>query len=200
MGGLAGETHGTSVRRTIYTRPMNQPASPESLHPRLHLGTSSWSSRDWDGVFYPKGTAPGDYLAFYATRFHTVEVDATFYRIPSVTMTKKWAAELPAGFRLAAKVPQVIMHEKCMLGCAEDLDAFVQAMALLGEKLGPLLLQFAYQKKASPITEREFHARLERFLPTLPPGPRFAIEIRNKTWLRVLGQLIVAEELEPPYG
>ena len=184
MGGFAGALRETSARGTFYSRPMNQQASPESLHPRLRLGTSSWSSRDWESVFYPKGTAPGDYLAFYATRFRTVEVDATFYRIPSLAMTRKWAAALPAGFRLAAKVPQVVTHEKCMIDCGSDLDAFIQAMTPLGEKLGPLLLQFPYHRKASPITESEFLARLERFLPALPSGPRFALEIRNKTWLR----------------
>ena len=174
----------TRGRRKFYSGPMSQPSALESVHPRLHLGTSSWSSKDWEGVFYPKGTAPGDFLAFYATRFRTVEVDATFYRTPSLAMTKKWAAVLPAGFRLAAKVPQVVTHEKCMEDCGPDLDAFVQGMAPLGDRLGPLLLQFPYHKKASPITEKEFLGRLERFLPALPRGPRFALEIRNKTWLR----------------
>ena len=97
----------------------------KTLHPNLHLGTSSWSSKDWEGVFYPPGTAPGDYLAHYATRYQTVEVDATFYRTPSIPMVRKWREVLPEAFLLAAKVPQVITHEKTLADCGEELHGFL---------------------------------------------------------------------------
>jgi uncharacterized protein YecE (DUF72 family) len=155
-----------------------------TLHPRLYLGTSSWSSKDWDGVFYPKGMAPSEYLAHYATRLRAVEVDATFYRIPSPAMAKKWRRDLPEGFLLAAKVPQAITHEKALVGCEEELARFVEVMRALEDRLGPLLLQFPYYKKASEITEEVFLERLRAFLPGLPEGVRFALEIRNKGWLK----------------
>ena len=153
------------------------------LHPRLYLGTSSWSSKDWEGVFYPAGMPPADYLSFYATRYRTVEVDATFYRTPSVSMTKKWRATLPEGFVLAAKVHQVITHEKLLLDVQQDVDEFLEAMSHLGDRLGPLLFQFPYFSKASGMDRAEFVARLKRFLPTLPAGHRYAVEVRNKGWL-----------------
>ncbi|MDP3936789.1 MAG: DUF72 domain-containing protein [Deltaproteobacteria bacterium] len=153
------------------------------LHPRLYLGTQSWSHKSWEEVFYPEGAAPGDYLAYYATRFRAVEVDATFYRIPSESMTKRWARALPDGFRFSAKVPQVITHEKTLENCGEELRLFLGAMDHLGDKLGPILFQFPYFNKKSGMTGEIFNDRLRKFLPQLPEGYRFALEIRNKAWL-----------------
>lgn len=153
------------------------------LHPRLYLGTSSWSSGDWEGVFYPRGTAPGDYLAHYATRYRTVEVDATFYRSPAPAMVKRWRQTLPEGFLLAAKAPRTITHDKALEGCQDELDQFVTAMDELGDRLGPMLFQFPYHNKASAITPEVFLRRLRAFLPGLPSGHRFALEIRNKGWV-----------------
>ena len=81
----------------------------------LWLGTASWSAASWEGVFYPPGTPPGDYLVEYSRHFRTVEVDATFYRIPPASTVEGWYAKTPPGFLFAAKVPQVITHEKVLL-------------------------------------------------------------------------------------
>ena len=156
----------------------------KTLHPNLHLGTSSWSSKDWEGVFYPPGTAPGDYLAHYATRYQTVEVDATFYRTPSIPMVRRWREVLPEGFLLAAKVPRTITHEKTLADCGEELNEFLSAISHLEDRLGPLLFQFPYYSRASAMTHEIFLARVRAFLPTLPHGFRFALEIRNKGWLK----------------
>lgn len=158
--------------------------APRVLHPALYLGTSSWSSKDWEGIFYPRGTAPGDYLAHYATRYRTVEVDATFYRVPSESMTRRWRSVLPDGFLLAAKVPREITHERVMEDCGDELKRFLVAMDHLEDRLGPLLFQFPYFNKASGMTAPAFLKRLGAFLPTLPEGYRFALEIRNKGWLK----------------
>ena len=155
-----------------------------TLHPELYLGTSSWSCRDWEGVFYPPGTAPGDYLAHYATRYRSVEVDATFYRSPPASTVKKWRQVLPEGFRFAAKIPQTITHEKTLADCREDLDEFLSAISLLEDRLGPLLFQFPYYSRGSAITQEIFVSRLRAFLPLLPGELRFAVEIRNKGWLK----------------
>lgn len=149
----------------------------------LRLGTSSWTASGWEEVFYPPGTRDGDRIAYYASVFPTVEVDATFYRVPSAAMVRNWAAKTPDGFLFAAKVPQAITHEKALENCGEDMAAFLRAMAPLGEKLGPLLLQFGYFNKASGVTRDVFLKRLGAFLATLPLGEqRFAVEIRNKAW------------------
>ncbi|HEY3174585.1 MAG TPA: DUF72 domain-containing protein [Candidatus Polarisedimenticolia bacterium] len=154
------------------------------LHPNLYLGTSSWSSKDWEGVFYPPGTPPGDYLAHYAARLRSVEVDSTFYRAPSAALVRRWRDVLPAGFLLAAKVPQEITHERKLAGCAQEFKEFVSAMDLLEDRLGPMLFQFPYYSKASGMTQEGFLERVRGFLPQLPAGHRFALEIRNKGWLK----------------
>jgi uncharacterized protein YecE (DUF72 family) len=157
-----------------------QVVTPET---QIRLGTSAFTAAGWETAFYPPGMKPSEYLGYYATQFDTVEVDSTFYRTPSISTVKGWYAKTPPEFLFAAKVPQVITHEKVLHDCDEDLRQFLQAMDFLGEKLGPLLFQFGYfNKKAFPGVQ-EFLARLVPFLNRLPKGHRFAVEIRNKNWL-----------------
>jgi len=126
---------------------------------------------------------PADYLSYYSTQFDTVEVDSTFYRTPAISTVKGWDAKTPPGFLFAAKVPQIITHEKMLADCDEDFRAFLLTMDCLGEKLGPLLLQFGYFNQTVFPSVDEFLARLVPFLKTIPSGYRFALEIRNKHWL-----------------
>ena len=94
----------------------------------LRLGTSSWSSQDWVGVFYPAGATSADFISEYAKHFDTVEVDSTFYRTPSAAAVRNWRTRTPAGFLVAAKFPQVITHEKVLVDCANELSEFLKAM------------------------------------------------------------------------
>jgi len=149
----------------------------------LRLGTSSWSSQDWVGVFYPAGTAPADFISEYAKHFDTVEVDSTFYRTPSPAMVRNWAARTPDGFLVAAKFPQVITHEKVLVDCASEVSEFLKAMDLLGDKLGPLLIQFPYFNKQAFPQPHDFLLRLSNFLEQLPKDRAFAVELRNKYWI-----------------
>jgi uncharacterized protein YecE (DUF72 family) len=149
----------------------------------LYIGTSAFTAAGWEGSFYPPGTKPADYLRFYATRFNSVEVDSTFYRTPSKATVQGWANKTPAGFVFAAKAPQSITHEKVLVDCDADFKEFVQTMDLLGDKLGPLLLQFGYFNKKAFVGVNDFLARLRPFLKQLPKGHKFAVEIRNKNWL-----------------
>lgn len=128
---------------------------------------------------------PAEYLSFYATKFDTVELDNTFYRTPALTTVQGWYAKTPPGFLFAAKVPQVVTHEKVLVDCDEDIGHFLKTMDALGEKLGPLLFQFGYFNKSKFKSGAEFLSLLEPFLKKLPKGYKFAIEIRNKEWLDV---------------
>jgi uncharacterized protein YecE (DUF72 family) len=149
----------------------------------LRLGTSSWSSEDWVGVFYPPGTTSADFLSEYAKHFDTVEVDSTFYHTPPAAVVRNWRARTPPGFLIAAKFPQVITHKKVLLDCAPELSEFLKTMDLLGDKLGPLLLQFPYfNKQAFPQAE-DFLVRLSGFLDQLPAGHAYSVELRNKYWI-----------------
>jgi uncharacterized protein YecE (DUF72 family) len=149
----------------------------------LRIGTSAFTAGGWEGSFYPAGMKPRDFLTYYAEKFNTVEIDSTFYRTPSPSTVAGWADKTPKGFLVAAKVPQSITHEKALVDCDGDIAIFLRTMDLLGDKLGPLLLQFPYFNKLAFRSGEEFLARLKPFLKKLPKGYRFAVEIRNKNWL-----------------
>jgi len=151
--------------------------------PEIRIGTSALSAAGWEGSFYPKGMKPADYLPFYATKFDTVELDNTFYRRPPVSTVQGWNAKTPSGFIFAAKVPQVITHEKVLIDCQDDLKYFLKTIDALGDKLGPLLFQFGYFNQKAFKTQADFLSVLKPFLKTLPKGYQFAVEIRNKNWM-----------------
>src|SRR5258708_36248549 len=149
----------------------------------LRIGTSAFTASGWEHSFYPEGMKPADYLSYYATKFDTLEVDSTFYRTPSLSTVKGWNAKTPPGFLFAAKVPQDITHEKVLVDCDAEFKQFIEVMDNLREKLGPLLLQFGYFNKKAFVGVNDFLARLVPFLKKLPKDHKFAVEIRNKSWL-----------------
>jgi uncharacterized protein YecE (DUF72 family) len=154
-----------------------------STKPEIRIGTSAFTAAGWPGTFYPDGMRPAEYLSHYATHFNTVEIDSTFYRTPTVSVVKGWAAKTPKDFVFALKVPQVITHEKVCVDCEDDLKHFLTAVDNLGDKLGVLLLQFGYFNRQAFKTQADFIAVLEPLLKSLPKGYRFALEIRNKNWM-----------------
>jgi uncharacterized protein YecE (DUF72 family) len=127
------------------------------------------------------------FLAHYAGHFDTVECDATFYRTPSAKTVDGWRDRTPPGFLFAAKLPQEISHERGLVDCGAQVDEFVSVMERLGDKLGPILAQFAYVAKGKDAEEyasgRSFLARLSAFLDRWPKGRRLAVEVRNATWI-----------------
>jgi uncharacterized protein YecE (DUF72 family) len=158
-------------------------ASPVEQPNTIRIGTSAFTAAGWLGTFYPADLKPSEYLSFYAQHFDTVEVDSTFYRIPSVATTRGWYAKTPDGFLFAAKIPQVITHEQCLVDSEVELRQFLAAMEPLGEKLGPLLFQFPYFNRQAFANVEGFLERLRPFLKKIPKGYRFALEIRNKWWI-----------------
>jgi uncharacterized protein YecE (DUF72 family) len=144
---------------------------------RLRVGTSSWSHESWRNTVYPAKGKPGEFLSHYAKRFDTVEIDSTWYRIPSETFIRKWDRDTPEGFVFSAKVPSVITHEKRLVGCEAELKEFLRVMDLLGPKRGPLVFQFPYDFKPDQFET------LKKFIGTLPSGFQFALEVRHKGWL-----------------
>jgi uncharacterized protein YecE (DUF72 family) len=160
---------------------------------RLRYGTSSWSEKAWSGVFYPAGLPAGEQLAHYAERYETVEADVTYYRVPDERLVSGWARKTPAGFTLSAKFPRTVVHagEGAQPDgtrvlerehCARDVERFLASMSLLGAKCGPLVLQFPYFNKRAFARPEAFLERLARFLRDLPPGFRYAVELRNPSW------------------
>jgi uncharacterized protein YecE (DUF72 family) len=158
------------------------------------LGTSSWSEPAWVGPFYPPGTPAGLFLTLYAQRYRAVEADVTYYRVPTTRLTRGWRDKLPEDFRLCAKFPRSVVHggsgaspdPERILDRPEalaDAQRFLEAMAELGDRAGPLLLQFPYFNQRAFPGPAPFFERLERLLDALPSGPRLAVEVRNKAWI-----------------
>ncbi len=152
-------------------------------HARLCLGTSSWTADGWEGSFYPPGTKNKEFLSEYGKHFSTVEIDSTFYRIPTAKTVEQWRERTPDDFIFAIKVPQGITHEKVLVDAEDDLKAFLKVMDLLGDKLGPLLFQFPYFNKQNFRGVGFFLERLEPFLKHLPKDYRWVVEVRNRNWL-----------------
>jgi uncharacterized protein YecE (DUF72 family) len=149
----------------------------------LRLGSSSFTAAGWEKSFYPRGMHSRDYLSYYATRFDTLEIDATYYGIPKAATVARWYEKTPPHFLFALKAPQQITHEKLLVGVEETTREFLKAVEPLREKLGVILLQFPYFSKGTFAGPDEFLRRLKAFLEKLPKEIRFAVEIRNKQWL-----------------
>jgi len=160
---------------------------PDRLPPNVRLGTSSFSSPDWSGAFYPAQLPSRQFLEYYAQRYDTVEIDATWHALPTRRIFESWAARVPEGFTFALKAPKSITHERYLEGCEEEWRAFLDLTEALGPRRGPILLQFSYvSRRRDPREARageNFRRRLERFLPLIPPEGRFAIEVRNRGWI-----------------
>ncbi len=146
------------------------------------IGTSGWSYKEWEGVFYPNSTT--NKLTFYSKVFSTAEIDSTFYAYPSQGLVHGWARNTPEDFVFSAKLPRLITHEKKLdaaAGVEADLVRFLGLLKPLiaSGKMGPLLIQlppsFTYQKDADS---------LQRFLGMLPTDLRFAAEFRHPSWMR----------------
>ncbi|HEY6138251.1 MAG TPA: DUF72 domain-containing protein [Thermoanaerobaculia bacterium] len=142
---------------------------------RLHAGTSGYSYAEWKSNFYPEGMPAAKMLAFYAQRFDTVEINATFYRMPQPSMFEKWIAQVPKSFLFALKAPRWITQQKSLAGAEGGAARFCDVAATLGPRLGPLL--FRLPEFAQKDTET-----LRSFLRTIPGTPRVAMEFLHDSW------------------
>jgi uncharacterized protein YecE (DUF72 family) len=142
---------------------------------RTLVGTSGYSYAAWKGRFYPKDLPAKRFLQFYASRFSTVEINNTFYKMPSPELVQSWADEAPANFTFAVKAPQRITHQKRLKECEEPLQALSDAIERLGGKLGPILFQL-------PPNFKKDLPRLQAFLAVKPKRWRAAFEFRHASW------------------
>ncbi|MGA3110561.1 MAG: DUF72 domain-containing protein [Candidatus Bathyarchaeia archaeon] len=143
----------------------------------LHLGTIGWSYNFWKGSFYPQKTPSKDFLTYYTTRFNTVEVDSTFYRIPTQQAVTNWKNQTTPNFKFSLKFPSAITHIKMLRDCERETSFFLERTKLLSEKLGAMLLQFPPNFLVNRLPD------LAAFLHKLPKTNRYVVEVRNKAWL-----------------
>jgi uncharacterized protein YecE (DUF72 family) len=142
---------------------------------KILVGTSGWSYKEWKGSFYPPKLPPDEMLRFYASRFPTVEVNNSFYRIPSESVLAGWSAQVSDGFRFVLKASRRITHNNRLKDEDGSLGYFLRAVNPLGERLGPTLFQL-------PPTFKKDLARLQDFLSRLPKRWPAAIEFRHASW------------------
>ena len=142
---------------------------------RVFTGTSGYSYKELKGRFYPEKIKAADMLAFYASRFPTVEINNTFYRMPAAEVLGRWAEQTPEAFTFVLKAPQRITHHKRLVETDGDVAYFLDVARALGPKLGPILFQLPpYMKKDA--------GRLRALLDVLPERPRAAFEFRHASW------------------
>ena len=143
---------------------------------RLLAGTSGYAFKEWKGSFYPGDLKDAGMLGFYATRFPTVEINNTFYRLPKENVLVDWASQVPDAFTFAIKASQRITHFARLKPESKDtLQYMLQNTSLLGSKLGPTLFQLP------PNMQKDLD-RLRTFLDFLPRGRRFTFEFRHSSW------------------
>lgn len=139
------------------------------------VGTSGWSYRHWRGNFYPPELHQGQWLEHYASTFRTVELNASFYRLPTPQTVAGWADRTPEDFVFAVKASRFMTHIQKLVDCGDALQVFFEAIAGFGSKLGPILFQL-------PPDFAPDAGVLESFVSMLPSNVRAAFEFRHRGW------------------
>lgn len=142
---------------------------------RVHVGTSGWHYGHWRGPFYPEDMHDDQMLGFYIQHFHTVEINNSFYHLPSRQTFQSWGEQVPAGFIFAVKASRYITHMKKLRDPAQATEKFFANVEALGKKTGPILFQLPPHWHCDTM-------RLKTFLETLSGGYRYAFEFRDPTW------------------
>jgi uncharacterized protein YecE (DUF72 family) len=143
---------------------------------RIHVGTSGYNYPEWKGTFYPSDLPAKKMFEFYAARFTTVEINYTFYRMPTVKMAEGWRDQAPAGFTYTLKAPRRITHDKRLKDVGDAVKLFCEAAIGLGDHRAALLFQL-------PPNLRCEVTRLDEALKCVPAGLRTAWEFRHDSWL-----------------
>lgn len=190
------------------------------ISPSLRVGTCSWKYDSWQGLVY-RPEDRGNYLAAYARAYRTVEVDQWFWSLhgpgsvslPRPADVAAYAAAVPDDFRFSVKMPNALtlthyyqkdksapLTKNPHFFSIEFLSSFLERLAPLQAKLGPLMFQFEYLNKQKMSSVKAFYEQLDDFLSKCPPGYRFAVELRNATWLgRPFFELLAGRGVAPVF-
>ena len=154
--------------------------------PAIYIGCSVWTDPSFVGKLYPKGTPAKDFLKIYCRQFNTVELNTTFYSIPSIERVKKWKAAATPGFKFCPKVAQSISHRSKLDEQKRWLDTFIEAVLHFEEALGMTFMQLP------PYFQPSSMEGLQKLLTHIPPGFPFSVEVRHPVWF---SDLVAQEEL-----
>ena len=142
---------------------------------KIYVGTSGYAYKEWKGRFYPEKISSKEMLRFYSGRLRTVEINNTFYRMPTESVLLSWAEQVPGDFVFALKAPQVITHLKRLRNVSEETEYLFRTLPVLNSRLGPVLFQF-------PKSFRADRSALENFLGLIPGDRTCAFEFRSPSW------------------
>lgn len=173
---MKGQVHrrDESVGRTALAEITNYTMSKGKA--QFFVGTSGWTYPEWQGIFYPEDWPKSRWFEYYAKKFATVEVNATFYRTFKEQTYHKWRERAPGEFSYVLKAPRFITHRKHLIDAKEQIKNFWRSAALLEDKLGLILLQLAPGTAYDPD-------RLKQALLTFGDPGKVAVEFRHKKWL-----------------
>ena len=143
---------------------------------KVYTGTSGYGYKEWKGGFYPDKLPSSKMLSYYSTRLETVEINNTYYRMPTLPVVKAWASQVPEGFVFAVKAPQIITHIKRLENVSEETRFFLGSVSALKAKLGCVLFQF-------PASFRDNQPVLKNFLKLIPQKFPCAFDFRSATWM-----------------
>jgi len=149
-----------------------KPGSPT----KLFIGCAKWGRKDWVGKIYPSGTKEADFLNHYGRHFNSIELNATFYRMPSAARAAEWAGKVNTDFKFSPKFPQQITHMRRLKNVEEPTDRFLKAVTGFGDTLGPLFLM------PHPGMGPKDLERLDAFLGYLPKDVEVVVELRHPDW------------------
>ncbi|MBO8160242.1 MAG: DUF72 domain-containing protein [Thermosipho sp. (in: Bacteria)] len=141
----------------------------------FYIGTSGWSYNHWKNIFYPEDLEKNKWLKYYSSHFNTVEINATFYRLPFENIVKSWYKKTPEDFAFSIKGPKIITHKLRLKDISEYLEKFIKRVNFLNEKLKIILWQL-------PPSLKEDKLLLEEFIYILPKHVKHTIEFRHSSW------------------
>ena len=148
------------------------------MNGEIYIGTSGWSYKGWNDTFYPSEIPKNRQFEFYATQFPTVEITATFYRLPSLSMVHGWRDKAPKGFVFAVKGSRFITHMKKLANLDGAVDKFFDRIKPMVKRIGVILWQL-------PPNLKSDLPRLDSFIRLLPKRYYYAVEFRHPSWLEI---------------
>lgn len=178
-----GKVTPEELERVDFVLPPDRPETTELLKrqkrdhaPEIFVGCAKWGRKDWIGKIYPKGTKEGDFLSHYAKHFNCIELNATFYRIPTVEQTEGWRKKVGSNFQFVPKFTDQITHIRRLKDAQEPTDRFLEGISGFEKNLGPVFLM------PHPGMGPKALETLDAYIQSIPKDIKLFIELRHKEW------------------
>jgi uncharacterized protein YecE (DUF72 family) len=171
-----------SLASIDFTLPPDHPetlrilSSAPKTKPSVYVGCAKWGRKDWIGKIYPPGTKEADFLPLYARSFNSIELNATFYKIPSFRQAQEWSSKVGAGFLFSPKISNSISHIHRLKNTTERMDRFLSGISGFGPTLGPVFLML------HPGMGPKSLDTIEAFLQSMPKEIKIFVELRHEGW------------------